>query len=263
MANRDPRDMTADELEAISMSQEPQEAEPPETYDVPLEIVEEAETQAPPVTLRLKRGDQVQEVDLEKATNLAQQGWDYQEKMHDLNQRRAELERREQELWDRNRQTPPQYGAPPMSQPPPDPAYFRDEFERDPLGLTQVVAQQHVAPLREELAELRAMQDPNFKDYSEEYRNYRAKGAPVIAAQTMAERDWLRKTLAEKRAAEDVMAVTKEQRAAAAVMPTSTGGGPAVASTKRITRADLGRMSADDLEKAMIQSGVHVEGVTY
>jgi hypothetical protein len=267
MADRDPYDMTAEELEAITMSEEPQAtAEPePETHDLPLD---DAPTEPEPPskrTYRLKRGEDVLEVDEDKLVAQAQKGWDYEAKMHDLNQRRAELERREQEIWERQRQTQAgsQYGAPPMAPPQVDPAYFRDEFERDPLGLTNVVAQQQVAPLREELAELKAMQDPNFNKYSGEYQKYRQRGAPVIAAQTMAERDWLRSQLAEKQAAEEATAVSKDQRAAAATMPTSTGGGPAVAPSRRITQRDLAKMSAADLEKAMVRMGVQIEGETY
>jgi hypothetical protein len=211
------------------------------------------------------RGETVY-VTREEMTNLAQQGKDYNLKSHEVNQRKAELDRLQEELSRREAAlsggyAPPAYPAPPYPYQDPDQLRTRSQelFAEDPIGAAHAVANSSMAPLRAELAEMKAAQDPLWSEAEPVFRDFRRQGMGVDEAFTRAKLTVLERERDERKRTEATEADKKRARARAATYPTGTPGAAAVPNKPPLTRKDVDAMSTKDLEKSIEELGGHID----
>jgi hypothetical protein len=286
----DPDKMTTEELEAAITAESERESSgnaggglTPEGYEDPtpkpattdpiMGASQAQETQTPgpeedetlfPINVR----GEIKHVTFEKLVDLAQQGDDYNVKSAEVNKRKAELDRLQEEL--NRRMAGPAYPGP-APYPYPGQGYYppapnpemsmqnsRALFEEDPVIAARMVAESSTAPLRAELAELKASQHPMWKDIQPEYQSYRHMGMGVDEAVTRAELEVLRRELDGRKKAETNAEAKKRALARASTFPTGTPGTAAVPTKKPITRKDLDKMSIEDLEARIIEEGGQV-----
>lgn len=283
----DPDEMTPEQLEAAIAAEA--EGEPsgtaggetltPEGYDDPTprpaadpimgaEPAQEPETPEPEDgedRFPIKVNGEIEYVTYEEMVALAQQGKDYNIKSSEVNKRKAEQDRREADLAQREAALAGggQYVPPGPAAPYVDPEQSRERsralFEEDPMVAAGMVADSRLAPLRAQLAELQAAQDPMWSEVQTDYQAYRRQGMGVDEALTRAKLSVLEHERGERKRAEATEADKKRAKARAATYPTGTPGTAAVPQKPPLTRKDIDAMSVKDLEKQITDLGGHID----